>query len=362
MFSFTQDDGITAGHGLTAKVMRLWHNRAKGLNHDYALVGYLLCPNPTIMNHAKHNRSAQHDDAVKRLINKLIVPSDAVGDTRDSTRAKMGLSFWREFTQFTTRTGVFADPDMWIIAEDPDISPHEWWNTYGRIRTTVCGQLACLVLSKNLGIGSAERHWKLVKAAKAGQRARLGEEKTKKCALVHGVSMHQRARHKEKKLQAAGKIWTDEDFESLKLDVHCKEIIEKTNEFAKPSVRIFRCWEEEWEKAKLGPNGDVVLEARLVHKYAGIKWLDPDNKYRVCEAHPDKMHFEKKRGNNQYLIFATYHGFTVGKDLEDQADKYDYWEKSYDFYEQVQEYYKDSKEVKVYLKGGECDSESDNDE
>ena len=154
--------------------------------------------------------------------------------------------------------------------------------------------------------------------------------------------MQQRARHKEKKLQAAGKIWTDKDFESLKLDLHCNKIIVKANALAKPSIRIFRCWEEEWEKAKIGPNGDVVLEARLVSKYAGIKWLDPDNKYRVCEAHPDNMHSEKKRGNNWYLIFATYHGFDLGKNLEDQNDKYDYWEKSEDFYGQVAEYYKDS--------------------
>ena len=42
-----------------------------------------------------------------------------------------------------------------------------------------------------------------------------------------------------------------------------------------------------------------------------------------------------------------------------QNDKYDYWEKSEDFYGQVSEYYKDCKEVKVYLRGGECDSESD---
>ena len=81
------------------------------------------------------------------------------------------------------------------------------------------------------------------------------------------------------------------------------------------------------------------------------------------------MYFEKKRGNNQYLVFATYHGFDLGKDLSVQNEKYDQWEKYedfydlvqdyYRFYDLVQDYYRDNKEVKVYVKGGEYDSESD---
>jgi hypothetical protein len=38
---------------------------------------------------------------------------------------------------------------------------------------------------------------------------------------------------------------------------------------------------------------------------------------------------------------------------------YDNWEKTSDLYELIYDYYKDSKDVKVYLKRGECDSESD---
>ena len=199
-----------------------------------------------------------------------------------------------------------------------------------------------------------------MKAAKHGQRARLGEEKSKKCALVYGVAMQQRAHHKENKLSTAGKLWTDEDFEGLKLDILCKELIESANGLSKKAVKIFRCWEEGWEKEKVGPKDDNILEARMVRKYGGIKWLDPDNGFRVCEAHPDSMAFEKKRDKNKYNIFATYYGFELGKDLDAQKDKYEFWEKT-DDYDQLADYYKDSKEVKVYLKGGECDSESDED-
>lgn len=301
----------------------------------------------------------QHEEAITRLIGKLFLPEDVVGKERTRQRASLVMTFWQEHAHFVNRTGVFASPDMWIAAEDDSIPAWQWWNAFGRSRTKVLGAMACLVVSKNLGIGSAERHWKLVKGTKKGQRARLGEEKAKKCALVHGASMQQRARHKLEKLSIAGKLWDDDDFDSLKLDIHCQEITEAANAVTTKKTRIFRCWEEEWEKAKVGPNGDALLEARLVRKYAGIKWLDPDNGYRVCEAHPDEMFFEKKRGNNQYLVFATYHGFVIGKNVKEQEDKYDNWEKNDELYELIREYYKDSKEVKVYLKGGDCESESD---
>jgi hypothetical protein len=88
--------------------------------------------------------------------------------------------------------------------------------------------------------------------------------------------MQQRSRHSEKKLLTAGKLWTDDDFLSLKLDTHWKEVIEKANSLSKQPARIFRAWEEEWEKVAVGANGDDVLEAMMVMKYGGIKWSGND--------------------------------------------------------------------------------------
>lgn len=98
-----------------------------------------------------------------------------------------------------------------------------------------------------------------------------------------------------------------------------------------------------------------------MQKYGGLRWNDPDNGYHICEAHPEKMFFEK-RGNNNYCIFATYQGFDLSKPLEKQKDKYDGWSKTWkDFYEEVVNYYKDSHEVKCYIKGRQCDSDTDSD-
>jgi hypothetical protein len=62
----------------------------------------------------------------------------------------------------------------------------------------VLGKLACLVLSKILGIGTAERNWKQVKAVKSGQRVNTTIDKTRKQVLVYGqyqrfVHRHERA-------------------------------------------------------------------------------------------------------------------------------------------------------------------------
>lgn len=145
--------------------MRLWVKRAEAMNHNYALVGYLCAPiNPTIMKEAMANRSYKHNEAAKAIISKLLLPPDLVGPDRDRRRAELIHTFWMEYRDFTLRLGKFADPDIWLVAEDPMIAAHEWWSVYGLTRTEVLGQVACIVCSHNLGIGSAERHWKLISA------------------------------------------------------------------------------------------------------------------------------------------------------------------------------------------------------
>ena len=52
--------------------------------------------------------------------------------------------------------------------------------------------------------------------------------------------------------------------------MHCQEIVAAANVLPKKSARIFWAWEEEWEKVPIGPNGDDILETRLVRKYGGF--------------------------------------------------------------------------------------------
>ena len=349
---------------MTSKIMCLWAPRVAAMDHQYALAAYLLSPHPQIMKHAASHKPERHMDAVAALISKLLLPRDIISiDERSRTRAEMVHTFWEEYSDFTLKMGKFQNADMWIIAANPMQLAHMWHKTYSLPRTKVLGKLACLVTSKNLGIGSAERHWKIVKRAKSDQSARLGNDGAKKQALVYGAAMEQRSRFRLKKLGDAGKLWCDEDFESLKLSYFCEEIIETARKLQPVKTRIFRAWEEGWEKRTVGPGGDDRFEAKLVAKYGGLCWLDADYNYRRVETHPTKMFFEKKRGNNKYIIFATYEGFDLNKDPSEQKELYDGILKTQaDFYEEVIEYYKDRHDVKCYVKGGECDSDSDNEE
>ena len=63
---------------------------------------------------------------------------------------------------------------MWVIAERPGTLAHEWHKTYLVGPRKVLRNLACIMTSKIIGSGSAERQWKIVKSITTGQRANTG--------------------------------------------------------------------------------------------------------------------------------------------------------------------------------------------
>ena len=85
----------------------------------------------------------------------------------------------------------------------------------------VLGKLACLVLSKILGIGTAERNWKQVKLIKTGQCSNIHADKCKKQVTLYGQNQQLRARVRAANLSLVGKLWEDGDFKTLKTDLYC---------------------------------------------------------------------------------------------------------------------------------------------
>ena len=81
----------------------------------------------------------------------------------------------------------------------------------------------------------------------------MGPEKTKMQVLIHGAAMQKKQRYRQDKLRAAGKLWCEEDFDSMKLDILCKDIVESAVALPKKPARIFWAREEKWEKVKIGP-------------------------------------------------------------------------------------------------------------
>jgi hypothetical protein len=164
------------------------------------------------------------------------------------------------------------------------------------------------------------------------------------------------------RMSCAGKLWTDDDFKCCMMDEYCGDIeadLAREKAGRDNEVRNFRAWQEQWEKKKLGPTGDKIFEARLLRKYAGIKFIDIDsNPHRVFRVHPSTMQFEKERGNNHYSVVGIMDGFDLEKPLDEEGNHslYEPWETSPDFYECVKLYYEGSTEVNLLTKE-DCDSD-----
>ena len=95
--------------------------------------------------------------------------------------------------------------------------PYLWHMKYSAPYTEYFGVLGCRVTAKAMGIGESERHWKQNKKIRLGQRARLSPEKTKKQATIAADYSMKKSELRRSKANKAGVLWTDEDFETLKL-------------------------------------------------------------------------------------------------------------------------------------------------
>jgi hypothetical protein len=158
------------------------------------------------MAHAIDNKSIKHNQAAKQLITKLIQNPTLVGTKRNNERTKLIETFMEEYGDFTNKRGMFACANIWIMAADEHPKAYQWHYKYSLPTTKVLGKLACLVLSKILGIGTLERNWKQVKAVKSGQRVNTGIDKMKKQVLIFAQYQQTRAQAQMTKLAVAGKL------------------------------------------------------------------------------------------------------------------------------------------------------------
>jgi hypothetical protein len=62
------------------------------------------------------------------------------------------------------------------------------------------------VTSKFLGVGSAKRHWKIVKDVKSGHESHMVTVKAKAVALIHSATMIQQERARAEILCTTGKL------------------------------------------------------------------------------------------------------------------------------------------------------------
>jgi hypothetical protein len=141
------------------------------------------------MNNARERmfHSPIYSDAVKCLIGKLLIPENVNSNEHQECLADMTTKFFDKHQKFVNQTGILNSDTMWYMVGKSDfVVACRWHYTWTLSRTMVLGKLACLVLSKILGIGTAKRNWKQVKKIKDGDHSNLETELTSMITKVYG--------------------------------------------------------------------------------------------------------------------------------------------------------------------------------
>lgn len=310
--------GFGSGVDFGTNLKFLWNKRKDHLVSDFCIAGWLLSPLEDVMEDVKESRSGVSDVAMDRLLKKMYhnLKEDEMGKVMDK--------FWTEFDSFSNKRGVFGEDRKYIWNSDliRKRRSAKWHAQYSVPYTEVSrlsvsfllvffvfltslfllfclqvlGKVACRVLSTLLGIGVAERSWGAVKHLKSGSRSHLGSDTTRMQATIFGAACIDKARIVKKDNEKDTKLWNDED-EEFQLGLEnfsLEEAGEATRTASRNPRRLFHCWMEEWEDVSSRTN-DVVHEVKLLRKYGGLRWLDPDSN-AMFVAEKDNMEWQRGLG------------------------------------------------------------------
>ncbi len=161
------------------------------------------------MNDARERmlHSLIYSDAVECLIGKLLIPGNLTSTEHKECLGEMTTKFFDEHQKFVNQTGILNSDTMWYAAGKSDFVVACCWHyTWMLSRTKVLGKLACLVLSKILGIGTAKHNWKQVKKIKYGDRANLGNKEAAKITHVYGQYQQVKLRNRDDQRSSVGRL------------------------------------------------------------------------------------------------------------------------------------------------------------
>jgi hypothetical protein len=160
---------------MTHQSMTFWFKHRTMLIHDYSLVGYILSQNPQIMNNAS-----------ERVVHSPIYSDAVTLNEHKECLADMTTKFFDEHQKFVNQTGILKSDTMWYAAGKREFFVAcRWHYTWTLSRIKVFGKLACLVLSKILGIGTAKCNRKQVKKIKDRDCSNLGPNVTSKITNIY---------------------------------------------------------------------------------------------------------------------------------------------------------------------------------
>jgi hypothetical protein len=261
-----------------------------------------------------------------------------VDNDEDAMGAKIN-TFWSEFEDFQSISGNTYAGREYIFKGHKDILEGRVfiWHKKETLRyTKEFGKFACRVTSKILGIGSAERSWGDVKHLKTNKRSHLSGERVKKQATIYGASCIEqawllRSKESEDVTTTPIKYFRDDDFDNM-LDE------EKEENNTKKPPRVFKAFIEDWEQEAIYKR-DPVNEAKLLKKYGGLSWNDPDNDNAVLTAHGKTMHWARvTKSGGGYCVVAC--DMEYSEDDDNNHKHTEPWEITNDLIDCITEYYK----------------------
>ncbi len=101
---------------------------------------------------------------------------------------------------------------------------------------------------------------------------------------------------------SVGKLWTEEDFHCMKLDVFCRDIAKSLeNDAWMETMKIFHNWNKNWQNPpkSLSPRSNDLLEERIKKNFLGIKLLWNETLFWI-----HSIVLRKRRGDNKYVLIA----------------------------------------------------------
>ena len=288
---------------LGEKLLAFWVKRREKLITPLSIAAWFCSPAPDIMADVEKYELGADRLAVESVIMKLYFP------IRNEDLGVILQKFWREFDDFKTRRGMsYSRQFIWDSDEIKQGNCHRWHKLYSVPFTEVFGKVACRVCSKPLGCGLAERNWGNLKHLKSGQRSHLSAERVQKQSTIYGAACLERSRRMQAAEESTGLLqqsrWTDADLAFA----HGLENwdADGPGDVPIPVVpkRIFNAWVEDWEWGLLHHN-DAVSEARLLQKYVGLRWIDPDRgQDDVTLADHEGMDFQGGRDSPGWCIIG----------------------------------------------------------
>jgi hypothetical protein len=280
-----------------------WNHCKTKLEHEYAIAAWALCVMGDVrldVAQQLNDGHGKYHDAIERVVSRLHQTpcANTHPDVPNMSEAEIIDTFWNEFKTFCNKTKPFYQPAQWLTTNVSSGRSHLWHEKYSLPYTKVLGYVACWVTSKLCGIGPAERCWSAVKQVKKDERSHLGGASTEKRSVIYMNAKQQEAkslREKMEKIDAIGPnaMFGDDD---MNFNLQLEQFGVNTNALIEPATeRIFCSWLEDWE-IDIRTKNDPVAEARPLHKYKGLVFLNPDSK-ETFSIYEENMEFCRGSGN-----------------------------------------------------------------